>query len=158
MDFEKVLEKCGNYGRYQFILLLLYGYTNFMSSMHYFSQTLITFTPDHWCYHEQLENNTFSEIDAIYQGFSKPHCTLLEESDNGTTLVQAEVGVCRKWFYNKENNYESITTEVSKSKTLFFSIFLFNFLLKILQKINFLSFFFFIFSLTGFVTRLICLR
>ncbi|XP_065372058.1 organic cation transporter-like protein [Calliphora vicina] len=111
MDFERALEKCGNYGRYQLVVLLLYGYTNLMSSMHYFSQTLISFTPDYWCYHEQLQNKTFSEINNIYKNFSNPHCTLLEFNDG--VFEKAEVGVCRKWFYKKENGYESITTELN---------------------------------------------
>jgi len=48
MDFSEVLDKCGNYGRFQVVILLLYGYTNILGSLHYFSQTLITFTPEHW--------------------------------------------------------------------------------------------------------------
>lgn len=48
MDFSQVLDKCGNYGRFQVMILLLYGYTNILGSLHYFSQTLITFTPEHW--------------------------------------------------------------------------------------------------------------
>lgn len=48
MDFDRVLEKCGSFGRFQFVILILYGYTNILSSLHYFSQTLITFTPEHW--------------------------------------------------------------------------------------------------------------
>lgn len=48
MDFSRVLETCGAFGRFQHVILLLYGYTNILSSLHYFSQTLITFTPEHW--------------------------------------------------------------------------------------------------------------
>ncbi|XP_037816721.1 organic cation transporter-like protein isoform X2 [Lucilia sericata] len=111
MDFDKALEKCGNYGPYQFVVLLLFGYTNFMSSMHYYSQTLISFTPDHWCYHEQLENKTYSEIAEIYKNFSKPHCTLLQYNEDA--FEEVENGECHKWFYKKENGYESITTELN---------------------------------------------
>ncbi|XP_065354712.1 organic cation transporter-like protein [Calliphora vicina] len=111
MDFDRALEKCGNYGRYQLVVLLLYGYTNFMASMHYYSQTLITFTPDHWCYHQQLENKTFTEINDIYKNYSNPHCSLLELK--GSVLERAEVGECHKWFYKKENGYESVTTELN---------------------------------------------
>lgn len=114
MDIDKALEKCGNYGRFQLAVLLLYGCTNLLSSMHYFSQTLISFTPDHWCYHELLENKTFTEISQIYKKFPNPHCTLLDY--NGTDFVAAEVGKCRKWFFKKENGYESITTEVSSDQ------------------------------------------
>lgn len=48
MDFSDVLEKCGSFGRFQKVILLLYGYTNILGALHYFSQTLITFTPEHW--------------------------------------------------------------------------------------------------------------
>lgn len=48
MDFPDVLEKCGSFGRFQKVILLLYGYTNILGALHYFSQTLITFTPEHW--------------------------------------------------------------------------------------------------------------
>lgn len=48
MDFPDVLEKCGSFGRFQHVILLLYGYTNILGALHYFSQTLITFTPEHW--------------------------------------------------------------------------------------------------------------
>ncbi|XP_037816723.1 organic cation transporter-like protein isoform X1 [Lucilia sericata] len=111
MDFDRALEKCGNYGRFQFVVLLLYGFTNFMASMHYYSQTLITFTPDHWCYHEKLENKSFKDLNDIYKNFSKPHCTLLDYNEG--VFEPAEVGECRKWFYMKENGYESITTELN---------------------------------------------
>jgi len=53
MDFEEILAKCGNSSRYQFVLLALYGYLMIVVSMHYFSQNVISFVPDHWCYHEQ---------------------------------------------------------------------------------------------------------
>lgn len=117
MDFDRVLEKCGNFGRYQWVILLLYGYTNIMSSMHYFSQTLISFTPEHYCYHPQLENKTFEEIDKIYHHFSSPQCTLLERIEENGTAVAMTHGVCRQWFYKRENGYESITTEVSWRKS-----------------------------------------
>ncbi|XP_075145744.1 solute carrier family 22 member 3 [Haematobia irritans] len=114
MDFDRVLEKCGNFGRFQWILLLLYGCTNILSSMHYFSQTLISFTPDHWCYHPQLANKSLEEIEKIYRQFSKPHCTLLENWDEQKGIAKpAESGECREWFYRSQDGYESITTELN---------------------------------------------
>jgi len=47
MDLQKALEKCGNFGPYQILLLGLFGYTNIVSSLHYFSQTIISFTPSY---------------------------------------------------------------------------------------------------------------
>lgn len=113
MDFDRVLEKCGNFGPYQWVVLLLFGYTNIMSSMHYFSQTLISFTPEHWCYHPQMENKSFDEIHDIYQQLPSPHCTMLDSVDGNGSAVAADGLLCREWIYKKEAGYESITMEVS---------------------------------------------
>lgn len=48
MDFDAVLKKCGNFGCFQFLIMLCFGLTNLLSSMHYFAQTIISFTPQHW--------------------------------------------------------------------------------------------------------------
>uniref|UniRef100_A0A1B0BSA0 Major facilitator superfamily (MFS) profile domain-containing protein n=3 Tax=Glossina TaxID=7393 RepID=A0A1B0BSA0_9MUSC len=113
MDFERVLEKCGNFGRYQIILLLIFGYTNMMSSMHYFSQTLISFTPNHWCYHEKLANLSYEHINLFYKNLNNPKCTLLDDIVNDTNPVVAKVGECNEWFYEREQGYESITSELN---------------------------------------------
>ncbi|XP_061391954.1 organic cation transporter-like protein [Musca vetustissima] len=112
MDFDRVLEKCGNFGPYQWVVLLLFGYTNVLSSMHYFSQTLISFTPEHWCYHPELGNKTFDEIHNIYEDVSSPHCTLLESVDANGTAVAAQGLLCRQWIFKDEVGYESITMEL----------------------------------------------
>ncbi|XP_018788100.1 PREDICTED: organic cation transporter-like protein [Bactrocera latifrons] len=111
MDFDALLEKCGNYGRYQFVLLLVYGYTNIMSSMHYFAQTIISFTPEHWCNHELLENLTYTEIREIYSQIENPSCTLLDDIVNGTA-VPSDFGECEDWIFKYENGYESVTTDL----------------------------------------------
>lgn len=48
MDVDKMLEKCGDCGRYQFMLLSVFALINIFSSIHYYSQTIISFVPDHW--------------------------------------------------------------------------------------------------------------
>lgn len=48
MDADRMLAKCGDFGRYQFVLLSLFGVINILSSIHYYSQTIINFVPDHW--------------------------------------------------------------------------------------------------------------
>ncbi|XP_017485292.1 PREDICTED: organic cation transporter-like protein [Rhagoletis zephyria] len=111
MDFDSLLEKCGNYGRYQFVLLLVYGYTNIMSSMHYFAQTIISFTPEHWCQHELLENLTYTEIREIYSQTENPSCTLLDDIVNGTPIA-ADFGECEDWIFKYESGYQSVTTDL----------------------------------------------
>ncbi|EDV98608.1 organic cation transporter-like protein [Drosophila grimshawi] len=111
MDFTSVLDKCGSFGRFQYVILLLYGYTNILSSLHYFSQTLITFTPEHWCYHDDLQNLNESEIRSVYANVTHKSCTLLDAVVNGTGLV-AKTGQCQNWIFKREQGYESVTTEL----------------------------------------------
>ncbi|XP_017023331.1 organic cation transporter protein [Drosophila kikkawai] len=113
MDFEEILAKCGHSSRYQFLLLALYGYLMVVVSMHYFSQNVISFVPDHWCYHEQLENRSFAEIEAIYSGFEKPSCTRLERIDeNGRNHTQSSKR-CSRWIYKYDFGYRSMNTELN---------------------------------------------
>ncbi|EDW14823.1 uncharacterized protein Dmoj_GI23107, isoform A [Drosophila mojavensis] len=111
MDFSRVLETCGAFGRFQHVILLLYGYTNILSSLHYFSQTLITFTPEHWCYHDDLKNLNSSDLRQIYANVTHKSCTLLEGVVNGTGIA-ASSGHCQNWIFMREQGYESITTEL----------------------------------------------
>lgn len=48
MDVEYFLKMCGDFNRYQFLMLGLFAVINVLSSIHYFSQTIISFIPDHW--------------------------------------------------------------------------------------------------------------
>ncbi|XP_067614339.1 organic cation transporter-like protein [Eurosta solidaginis] len=111
MDFDAVLEKCGNFGRYQFVLLLFFGCTNLLSSMHYFAQTIISFTPDHWCHHEKLENASLSYIRDIYQQTENPRCTLLDDIVDDRPVV-SDIGGCTEWIYDYERDYRSVTTDL----------------------------------------------
>ncbi|KAH8383296.1 hypothetical protein KR009_007909, partial [Drosophila setifemur] len=113
MDFEEILAKCGHSSRYQFLLLSLYGYLMVVISMHYFSQNVISFVPDHWCYHDQLAHRSFDEIEAIYSQFENPSCTRLEKIDEhgGNHTVSSEL--CNRWIYKYDFGYESMNTELN---------------------------------------------
>ncbi|KAH8315084.1 organic cation transporter protein-like [Drosophila kikkawai] len=102
MDLQSVLEKCGNFGPYQILLLGLYGYTNIVSSFHYFSQTLISFTPPHRCsvpLKDLPENVTLLEVDS---------CSV-RQFDSDLVFYESK---CQSWEFARESNYESITTEL----------------------------------------------
>ncbi|EDV98605.1 organic cation transporter-like protein [Drosophila grimshawi] len=111
MDFDRVLEKCGSFNRFQFVLLILYGYTNILSSLHYFSQTLITFTPEHWCSHDDLLGLNAESIRSIYSNVSQPACTQLDGVINGTGIV-SNGETCQDWIFERESGYQSLTTEL----------------------------------------------
>ncbi|XP_039493368.2 organic cation transporter protein [Drosophila santomea] len=100
MDLQSVLEKCGNFGPYQILLLGLFGYTNIVSSLHYFSQTIISFTPSHRCSQpkEFQPNSTFLLS-----------CSVILIDEDRTSFRDSK---CSSWDFDKESNYESVTTEL----------------------------------------------
>lgn len=45
---EQMLRECGDFGPYQFVMLAAFCLINVFASVHYFSQTIVLFVPDHW--------------------------------------------------------------------------------------------------------------
>ncbi|XP_061391953.1 organic cation transporter protein-like [Musca vetustissima] len=111
MDFDQILAKCGDFNRYQLLILTLFGVVNVIVSMHYFTQTVISFVPDHWCYHEKLENKTYDEIAAIYAKFPNPSCTKLADIDGMNATASTER--CDRWIYKYDFGYRSMNTELN---------------------------------------------
>lgn len=112
MDFDQILEKCGSAGRYQYLMILLLGYIAFTTTVHYYSQNIIGFVPQHWCYHEALENRSFEEIAAIYAPFGKEaSCTRLDKIEGDRVTVSNET--CQRWIYNYDFGFRSMNAEVS---------------------------------------------
>ncbi|EDV48477.1 uncharacterized protein Dere_GG23384 [Drosophila erecta] len=101
MDLQKVLEKCGNFGPYQILLLGLFGYTNIVSSLHYFSQTIISFTPPHSC---------SAPVEGYSQHFTERlSCSVIQYDVDNSSFRESK---CTSWDFEKESNYESVTTEL----------------------------------------------
>jgi MFS transporter, OCT family, solute carrier family 22 (organic cation transporter), member 4/5 len=48
MDIDQMLAKCGDFHRYQILLMGLFCVINILSAMQYYSQTIISFVPEHW--------------------------------------------------------------------------------------------------------------
>ncbi|XP_033162780.1 organic cation transporter protein [Drosophila mauritiana] len=111
MDFDQILAKCGDFNRYQFMILALFGFINIIVSMHYFTQTVISFVPDHWCYHDKLVNMTYKEIGEIYAKFENPSCTRLDDINGSDVTVSSKA--CEKWIYNYDFGYRSMNTELN---------------------------------------------
>ncbi|XP_030373515.1 organic cation transporter protein [Scaptodrosophila lebanonensis] len=113
MDFDQILAKCGDFHRYQFMILALFGFINIIVSMHYFTQTVISFVPDHWCYHEKLVNMTYKEIAEIYTNpnITNPSCTRLDDIIGHNVTVSNKT--CEKWIYNYDFGYRSMNTELN---------------------------------------------
>lgn len=47
-NIDEILERCGDFHRYQILLLGFFCLVNILCSMHYYSQTIISFIPEHW--------------------------------------------------------------------------------------------------------------
>lgn len=45
---DEMLRECGDFGPYQYVMLVTFCIINVLSSIHYFSQTIILFVPEHW--------------------------------------------------------------------------------------------------------------
>ncbi|KAH8383295.1 hypothetical protein KR009_007906 [Drosophila setifemur] len=113
MDFEKILGKCGDNHRYQYMLLALYGLLMFIVSRHYFAQSVISFVPDHWCYHERLENRSHADIAAIYSKFENPSCTRLESIDPDGSNAIASKEPCIRWIYSYDHGFISMNADLN---------------------------------------------
>jgi len=113
MDFDEILVKCGDSHRYQYMLLALYGLLMFIVSRHYFAQNVIGFVPDHWCYHEQLENRSYAEIAAIYAPFKRPSCTRLASINMDGSNATASSEPCNRWIYHYDHGFISMNADVS---------------------------------------------
>nr|XP_044250057.1 organic cation transporter protein-like [Drosophila takahashii] len=94
-------EKCGNVGPYQILLLGLFGFANIISSLHYFSQTLISFTPSHSC----------SAPKENFQPYSTSllACSVIQYDEDLSSFRDYK---CTSWDFERESNYESVTTEL----------------------------------------------
>lgn len=45
---EDMLRECGDLGPSQFIMFFAFAIVNLAASIHYYSQTIILFVPEHW--------------------------------------------------------------------------------------------------------------
>ncbi|XP_030373814.1 organic cation transporter protein-like [Scaptodrosophila lebanonensis] len=107
MDFEQVMDKCGSFGRYQILLLILFSCSNILSSLHYFAQTIISFTPKHSCVQPEIASNGLQ----IFHNNTLSRCSFIELNENTGELNMA--AKCQAWEYERESGYESVTTELN---------------------------------------------
>lgn len=107
MDVAKFLQQCGDFHRYQFLMLALFAVINVLSAIHYFSQTIISFVPDHWCSSPAVDNFTVEEL-RRWNGElgGELQCRSFEE------LHGINGSFCSQWIYDSDNGFKSLTSEV----------------------------------------------
>lgn len=105
MKGRVILALCGDFHRYQFILLALFGYVCLITSANLYSQSIIAFTPTHYCYDVRLVGLNQSEVQKAYANVTDPHCTRLPgEGVNASSK-------CDRWMYFADYGYNSITQQ-----------------------------------------------
>ncbi|XP_043248758.1 carcinine transporter-like isoform X1 [Colletes gigas] len=129
--FDDILPYVGDYGRYQWLLLLALLPFGLTYAFLYFSQFFITITPaEHWCRIDELMNSNFTQADrikiAIPPSDEYPYYDQCRRKDvNFTELLKAGADLrslelkrnrtvgCTSWEYNfTEIPYSSVGTEL----------------------------------------------
>lgn len=110
----------------------LYKYTQlvalfFANSNHVYSGTLVVIImkvilriyfglTEIWfgsrCSHNDLRGLSAESLRSIYSNITHPSCTLLEGVVNGSAVAAADGETCENWIFERENGYESLTTEL----------------------------------------------
>ncbi|XP_069696013.1 organic cation transporter protein-like isoform X2 [Periplaneta americana] len=87
MNVDDMLALAGDFGRYQYLLMLLFSIINVLSAFHYFAQTFISIEPEHYCANSGLE------------------CS---EPDSNGSLVPCSSG----WLYNLTGGFDTVVSEL----------------------------------------------
>ncbi|EDW83826.1 uncharacterized protein Dwil_GK13819 [Drosophila willistoni] len=101
LEVDKILEKCGDFHRMQWIMLLLFCLINLLSAMHYYSQTIISFVPTYWCADGLAADESRRVAPA------KSSCLPLNYNRNSST------DTCEIYNYDLYMGYESYTSDMS---------------------------------------------
>ncbi|XP_055849896.1 organic cation transporter-like protein [Episyrphus balteatus] len=102
IEMKKILFNLDGFSRYQKILLLLFCIINVLSSIHYYSQTIISFVPDFWCKDHNYENS--NELISKMRG-NMSSCYSYWDSDKNET--------CTEFVYDHYMGYKSLTSELN---------------------------------------------
>lgn len=123
MDVDKMLAHAGDFGRYQYLLMLLFSVINILSTFDYFGQLFIFVQPEYWC---RLPELTDVPLEDRRRMWSPPEDSSCSRYDINLTTVgvvngtpdwsgkNRTVRACDAgWEYNLTDGYQSIVSEVS---------------------------------------------
>ncbi|KAH8406672.1 hypothetical protein KR222_002333 [Zaprionus bogoriensis] len=99
LEVDKMLEKCGDFGRMQVLMLLLFSLINVLSAMHYYSQTIISFVPKYW----------YVCADGLDSVFETPQTSSCLPQGNATSKSNE----CHSYNYELFMDYESFTSDMN---------------------------------------------
>ncbi|XP_030374609.1 organic cation transporter-like protein [Scaptodrosophila lebanonensis] len=96
LEVNKILEKCGDCNRLQFLMLFLFSFINVLSAMHYYSQTIITFLPKYWC---------ADGLASAEEAPSKSSCLPIDYNETSSDS-------CERYDYELYMGYESYASDM----------------------------------------------
>ncbi|PNF15619.1 hypothetical protein B7P43_G15976 [Cryptotermes secundus] len=122
MDVDKMLAHAGDFGRYQYLLMLLFSVINILSTFDYFGQLFIFVKPEYWCHLPELAHLPRGDVRRIWSPPQDASCSRYDTNlttvglVNGTpdwrgtnwTLRACDSG----WDYNLTDGYRSIISEL----------------------------------------------
>ena len=124
MDVDKMLAYAGDFGRYQYLLMLLFSVINILSTFDYFGQLFIFVQPEYWC---RLPEMAHLPPEERRWTWSPPEDSSCSRYDTNLTTVgvvngtpdwsgkNMTVRACDSgWEYNLTDGYQSIISEVSQ--------------------------------------------
>ncbi|XP_064553024.1 solute carrier family 22 member 3-like isoform X2 [Drosophila montana] len=95
LEVDKILEKCGDFGRMQLIILILTSLLNVILAMHYESETIITYVPIFWC------------ADGLDSGAAPPNISNCHPLQTNSTNYSS----CKHYKYESYMGYHSFVSE-----------------------------------------------
>jgi hypothetical protein len=127
MDVDKMLAHAGDFGRYQYLLMLLFSVINILSTFDYFGQLFIFVQPEYWCHLPEVAHLPRGDVRQMWSPPEDAACSRYDTNltavgvVNGTpdwrgmnrTLRACDSG----WDYNLTDGYRSIISEVSDNRT-----------------------------------------
>lgn len=120
LEVDKILEKCGDFGLMQVLMLLLFSLINVLSAMHYYSQTIISFVPKYWYVWEHdcnccvyLMNHTTHSSHRCADGLEPASETPQTSSCLPQSYNETNIGECKNYNYELFMDYESFTSDMN---------------------------------------------
>ncbi|XP_018321665.1 organic cation transporter protein [Agrilus planipennis] len=99
VDVDVMLEHAGGFGKYQYILMGLFGFINVISGFHYFGQSFIFTIPSYHCVETNPQNGE-EELEVF-------SCSTRVDNTSGVFEKP-----CTKWAFNGSYGYISLTEEL----------------------------------------------
>ncbi|XP_060649112.1 organic cation transporter protein isoform X2 [Drosophila nasuta] len=97
LEVDKMLVKCGDFSRMQWLMLLLFSLINLLSALHYYSQTIISFVPKYWC---------ADDLPADIEPPQKSSCVPLGMNESTS-------GKCNSYNYELYMGYKSFPSDMN---------------------------------------------